>query len=226
MRESDRDSGDPSRDARYWAWLVETADAEPLGIAVWDRVTDTVVATRDVDEFGGRDIDWVSMAPSGDWVVLGAVEHADIAVGANGGDVYVSVDFAAREGWLFMVDIATLERTNLISTYTLRPEPVAYTSLHVSGKAFERPGWVVVSTFRARSVRTEWFQDKVMLIELASSPSVRRLADHHSRFAGYWTEPHATPDRSLTRVLFNSNWYSGDAEDVDAWILDVPSGGS
>jgi len=240
---STRSEGAPSRDTRHWAWLVESADQQPLGLVVWDRERDAIVATRDIDAQIGNDIDWVSMSPSGQFVVVAgqtrtlafdrelrlhgtlheSVEHADLALDARGRDVYVSVDFASSRGWLFMVDIATLTRTNLVSTYNRRRRPIAYTSLHVSGKAYERPGWALVSTYRTRSERIEWFQDKVMLVELVASPRIVRLADHRSAHAGYWTEPHAGSNRDLSRVLFNSNWGSGSTDDVDTWHIDVPT---
>ncbi len=242
---STRSEGNPSRDFRYWAWLVQNNAAQSLGIVVWDAMNDDIIATRDIPALASGEvdaIDWVSMTPSGQWVVLAgrglttaftralddfrvlhnATEHSDFAVDVRGADVYVSIDFNARNGWLFMTDIETGVRTNLISMYNLSPPSVSYTSLHISGLAYERPGWALVSTYRARSVRTEWFQDKVMMVELAAFPRIRRLADHYSSYAGYWTEPHASSNRSMTQVLFNTNWNSGSADDVDTWLLDVP----
>ena len=241
---STRSDGYPSRNMRYWTFLVETAQQIPLGIIVWDSVSDTVIAQRDAgtgpNEIGW-DIDWVSMSPSGDYVVVAAdgktiawtrnlqfhglvhdgVEHADIAIGADGRDVYVSVDFNSFEGELFMRHLDTLVRTNLYSTFVDAEGTTRFTSLHVSGKSYRRPGWVVVSNYRTRSPRHEWFHRTVLLVELADNPLVQRLATHHSRFAGYWSEPHASPNLDLTRVIFNSNWTSGSDTDIDAWLIDI-----
>ena len=48
------------------------------------------------------------------------------------------------------------------------------------------------------------------------------LAHHQSRANGYWTEPHAGVNRGFTRVLFTSNWGSTSAQDVDAYMVQLP----
>ncbi len=241
---STRSEGHPSRDFRYWAFIVETAQREPLGVVVWDHLQDQILATRDAGSQSdqiGVDIDWVSMSPSGDYVVVSAdeqtlawtrdlqlhgvlhdnTEHSDIAIGADGRDVYVSIDFDSVFGEVFMRHLDTLERTDLYSSFVYTEETTRYSSLHISGKAFERPGWVIVSNYRTRSPVYEWFHNTILLVELAANPRIERLATHHSQYAGYWTEPHASPNADLTHVIFNSNWYSGNPTDVNAWQIDI-----
>lgn len=82
--------------------------------------------------------------------------------------------------------------------------PRSATALHVSGKAFARPGWV-------------------MAVQLKASPTVYTLAHHRTASNGYWTEPVASVNRDFTRVVFNSNWSSGSDTDVDAYVVEIPA---
>ena len=64
-------------------------------------------------------------------------------IDANGDDAYVSVDYQSDEGDVFMVNLRTGVRTALFPTYVAGTA----TALHVSGKAFNKPGWVLVCTY-------------------------------------------------------------------------------
>lgn len=145
-------------------------------------------------------------------------EHSDIALDANGDDVYVSLDFQSNDGDVFMVNLRTGERTVLFQTYP----GGSHTSVHFSGKGYRKPGWVVVSTYGGGGP-TQWFHRKVFAMQLKANPIVYNLAHHHSRLNGYWTEPHASVNRDFTKVLFNSNWDSGSDLDVDAYLIDLPA---
>ena len=225
--------GSPSRDGRYWALQVETEKFDILGFAVFDLVEDKVVGTMPMTSRP----DHVSMSPSGRWFVSSGDdtiawsrdfkeqrklrkggEHSDLAIGKNGHDYYVSIDYQ-KDGDLFMLDIDTGERTDLFRTYL---EHTA-TAVHFSGKAFDKPGWVLVSTYDGYGGPTQWFWDKVFAGELAPNPRVYQLAAHHSAVAGqYFAEPHASANRDFTRVIFNSNWGTKASTDVDAYMILLP----
>jgi hypothetical protein len=179
----------------------------------------------------------VSMSPSGRWLVVSGetgtvawsrdfrtrqpmqphTEHSDLAIGANGHDLYVSIDYD-HGGYFMMVDIDTGRRTDLIRTYVSG----AATAVHFSGKAYDRPGWVLVSTYDGKGP-AQWYTDKVFAMELAPNPRVYQLAAHHSVVKGtYFAEPQAAVNRDFTRVLFNSNWGSPGSDDVDAYMIRLP----
>ena len=61
-----------------------------------------------------------------------------------------------------------------------------------------------------------------MAVELKANPRIVNLAHHHSNYAEYWTEPQASSNRDLTRILFNSNWGSTSKLDVDAYMVMIP----
>jgi hypothetical protein len=233
-----KSEGSPSKDGRYWCFMVDDAQFEGVGVFTWDRDTDTILGTMGVD---GERPDHVSMSPSGNSCVVsgdgprGTVaytpdfktnrkllqksEHSDIAIDANGDDVYVSVDYQSDDGDLFMVNLRTGERTALLPTYI----DGSATALHVSGKSFDHPGWVLVSTYGDYS-GTQWLHKKIFAVQLKASPKVYNLAFTRAVENGYWTEPHATVNRDFTKVLFNSNWGVDSDTDVDAYMIELPAG--
>ena len=236
-----RSEGSPAADARYWAFQVEDAQWRGLGMFTFDLQAGRLVASYDFAAHGRGRPDHLSMSPSGQYVVVswndGPVtftrdltqpralqkkgEHSDIALDAAGDDVYVAVDYEARGGPLFMINLRTGVRTNLFDTYVKGTA----TALHVSGKAYGRPGWVLVSTYADYGREgQQWLHRKVFAVELAARPRVVSLAHHHSTYAKYWTEPHATVNRDFSRVMFNSNWGTQSETDVDAYMIVLPRG--
>ena len=236
-----KSEGSPSADGRYWGFQVETSDFEPLGLMVWDRQTDEILGTWDFAEHGVGRPDHVSMSPSGEYIVpswdgnaYGTTafsrdftqqvklhhksEHSDLALLPNGHDAYVSVDYQSNAGDVFMVEIQTGQKTVLFPTYL----DGTATALHVSGKAFNRPGWVLMSTYSAQPA-THWLHKKLFAVELKADPTIVNLAHTHVVSNGYWSEPHASVNRDFTRVIFNSNWDTGSDLDVDAYIVVLPN---
>ncbi|WP_239469807.1 hypothetical protein [Archangium violaceum] len=234
-----KSEGSPSADGRYWCFMVDTSDWSSVGVFTWDRDTDTILGSYDTH---GERPDHVSMSPSGNSCVvssdgaLGTVafsrdfskktqllsksEHSDLALDTNGDDIYVAVDYQSNAGDVFMVNVRTGVRTALFSTYV----GGTATALHVSGKAFARPGWVVVSTYADYGGAQQWLHRKVMAVQLKANPTIYTLAHHRTASNGYWTEPMASVNRDFTRVAFSSNWGSGSATDVDAYVVEIPAG--
>ena len=126
----------------------------------------------------------------------------------------------AVSGDLVMVDVDTGVRTSLLPTYI----DGTATAYHVSGKAFNKPGWIVLSTYANYGGPEKWLHQRVMAVELKANPTIINLAHHHSQYNAYWTEPHASVNRDLTKVLFNSNWGTTSDLDVDAYLIRLPDG--
>lgn len=245
-----RSEGSPSADLRHWAFQVDSGDWQGLGLFTYDLEKDAIVATYDLAANGRPRPDHLSMSPTGQFVVVswddgpqvftrgfadprrlaGKGEHSDIALDANGDDVFVSVDYEASGGPAYMTHLRSGRRTKLFDTYVAGTA----TAMHFSGKAYRRPGWVVVSThgdyFGGGRIRRllgggghQWLHRKVFAVELAKDPRIVSLAFHHGAPAGYFSAPHASANRDLTRVLFNSNWGAASAKDVDAYLVVLPS---
>jgi hypothetical protein len=247
-----KSEGSPSRDNRYWGLMAETDGFDIRGYVVYDLQNDVIVGTMSTSIMP----DHVSMTPSGRWFESSGdtdgtwawsldftqkkklhhkSEHSDIAVGVNGDDLYVSIDFQSDNGDVFFVDIdncpavpadadpaSTPEcpRTVLFSTYINGAE----TSMHISGKAFDKPGWVVLSTYSTAAERDgswPWFTNKEMAVELNATPRVFGLGYHHGTDLGYWTENQGAVNRDMTRVMFNSNWSENSDTDVEDYMIQL-----
>ncbi|MCK6425869.1 MAG: hypothetical protein L6Q75_12330 [Burkholderiaceae bacterium] len=229
-----RSEGSPSADGRYWCLMVDNSSWGSLGVITWDRDTDTILGYLDT---AGDRPDHVSMSPSGNYCVvsgdsargtvafsrdfssqrklLAKSEHSDIALDANGDDLYVSVDYSTNAGDVFMTNLRTGVRTVLFPSYVNGTA----TAFHFSGKAYKKPGWVVVSSYADYGTAgRQWLHRKVMAVQLAANPVIYNLAHHRSAVGQYWGEPHASVSNDFSRVIFNSDW-GGAATDIDAYMI-------
>jgi len=249
--------GSPSLDGRYWGLMAEDENWNPIAFAVYDQSTDTVIAQRDVRGVPGvESVDNVYISPLGTYFIadfsdhyceygqlgtdalpcgymvydrnirngqglLRISGHMDLALDAQGREVAVYQDIDTDH--ISMLDLATGMVTPLWQI------DFSYTSigLHISGRAYNRPGWVVVSTHDGDTASHTWMDDSVFLVELVSNGRVVRLAHTHSlvdenQEHDYWAEPHATTNHDLTRVLFTTNWERSGTEQVEMYQIFIP----
>lgn len=264
-----KSEGAPSRDGRYWCWIVETAAYEVRGVIVYDRVEDKIIAHMDATVKP----DHTSMTPSGKYAIVSWAynqplgtraytrnltdkhpaatgnepyiklhvesEHSDIAITKDGREVYVAADYTGNNGQLFMCDVETGARTNLLYMY----DQGTATAYHISAKCFNTPGYVVVSTYAehlgtdgdSNNLRNQslmqWYHRKVFVMSLEASPTYKILcwADSDRRKEwpnndGYWAEPQATVNNNLTRIMFNSSMNSMSVNDIETFMVALPEG--
>ncbi len=233
---ADRAEGTPSADGTRYAWIVFDDSERQIGIVSYDLKSNTVLGTVPMRD--GLTVDWVSTSVTGDYVAAGyddgthvydadltnlrkltlTGEHSDLALDADGGDAYVYIDFSAGPdgGWLVSIDLDTLQRTRIFDIYE-----GGNTSVHISGKGYDRPGWVVVSTYNCK-VPGAWTCEKVMAVEMAEGGRILNLAHTYNCGEDYWTETHAVVNRSFSRVYFNSDGGSCGI-DAEVYLLKVPS---
>lgn len=247
-----KSEGSPSKDARYWGLQVETEDFKSIGAITYDLLTNSIVGLFDFKSDGsgiGRP-DHISMSPSGRYVVpswysqgcdhtnsgttskpCGLMvytrdfssghsvairgEHSDIAIGPSGNDVVVMPNYV--NGYVEMYDLDDRTTTRLWRIY----RNSSATAMHISGKSYNRPGWVLISTY-ATNGNPQWWTNRIMAVQLKNDPKVYLLANTYNKDGGYWTEPHAVVNRDFSRVIFNSNWGSGD-NDIDVYMINVDS---
>lgn len=246
--------GSPSIDGRYWAFQVETEDGEPLGLITLDLKERIVLGTHDISEIGRPDhismsplgnyavASWTEeaapcplfrkrgslrqpcgvMAFSRDFEeavpLANKSPHSDMALDADGREVIVIANYDS--GNVEMIDLASGKVTPLWRIYI----DGASTAMHISGKAYRRPGWVLISTYWANDPKQArpWYRDKLMAVELREDPRIINIATIVSRARSYFSEPHATVNRDFTRVVFNANWMSGSDDDVDVYMALLP----
>ncbi len=250
--------GSPSVDGRYWGFMAEDQDWNPVAFLVYDQQTDAVIAKRDVRGVPGvENVDNAYISPLGNYFIADFADyycesgqlgtdavpcgymvydrniqngrgllrisgHMDLALDAQGREVVVYQDIDTDN--ISMLDLATGAVT------PLWPIDFSYTSigLHISGRAFDRPGWAVVSTHDGDVASHTWIDDSVFLVELKPNGRVVRLAHTHSlvdenQEHDYWAEPHASANRDLTRVLFTTNWERSGTEQVETYLIFVPT---
>lgn len=231
----DRAEGSASKDGNRYAWIVYDDNENVLGIVSCDISTTTVLGHLSVANFPSAGfLDSVSMSPSGKYVVTSQYEgtyvfdadmtnrkfiyanseHSDIGIGANGNDVYVWIDFDT--GWLTSVDLTNPGgRTLIFDIYDQ-----ANTSIHISGKGYNKPGWIIASTYSCK-VTFAWSCFKVFAVELKQNGRILNLAHTYNCGEEYWTETHAAVNRDFTRVYYNSDGQSCGI-DAEVYIVDVP----
>lgn len=254
-----RSEGSPSANGRYWGFLVYDADWNMLGHIVWDLQQNRLVGSRRTS----APADNGSISALGRWFVVSGSNgvwawsadfrrkkkidayggvHSDLAIGPNGHDYFVSVDYESNNGDVYFVDLdrcpsvsasassaPECPRTVLFSMYPTG----AWATFHFSGKAFKKPGWVLISSYDTQSNRgaVPWFNNKIFAVQLKASPKIHPLAYTHrvpvtsgdtTGAGNYWSEPHATVNRAFTRIAFNSNWGNSRGVDIDVYMIKLP----
>ena len=256
-----RSEGAPSANGRYWGFLVYDNSWNMLGYIVWDLQQNKLVGSRQAS--GG--VDNGSVSASGRWFVVSADNgvwawsadfskkilidtmggvHSDLGLLPNGNDFFASADYQSDGGDVYFVNLdmcptvpasatsaSRCPRTVLFSMYSTG----AWATLHFSAKAFDKPGWLLLSTYDSQSNRgsVPWFDNKVMAIEVKASPKIyplaftRRVASASEQGQtgadAYWTEPHGTVNRDFTRISFNSNWGNSAGADIDVYTIQLPA---
>lgn len=250
--------GTTSADGRYIALIAARYDEARqtksiYGVVVLDIVDKRVVGTLDAKNFPvpGAFPDHVSTSPSGRHVVVSwpsgaggtraytrnlkdsfelstTSEHSDLAYGPRKQDYYVFADYSNEQ--LAAVDLDSHERVPLRGLYPARGESYA---LHVSGQAFDKPGWAVISTYGeykdhnprvpATEERAEY--RKIWLVELKPNGRVLNVAHIRSNPSNangedYFLEPQASASRDLSRIIFASNFGGGP---IESYVVGLPS---
>lgn len=249
--------GTLSADGRYLA-LMATAYNEQTqkniiyGILTFDLQDKAIVGTLDAAKFPEPHAfpDHISTSASGkyavpswqrqdggtwaysrdfsqSWQLTPGSEHSDLAFGPKLEDYLVYADY--DRGAIVAVNVETRE---VIDLHTLYPASGEAYAVHISGQSFDRPGWVVISTYAdnanygkaspAPTLRPEY--RKVWLQEL--TPGGRALNVAHVRAnwnnvegKAYFLEPQASASRDLTRIIFASN-YGGGA--IESYVVTLP----
>lgn len=224
--------GDASRNRRYWCFMVTDEMFSLQAVCVYDMIADTVVGTR--TSFPDS-VNFTTMDASGSHALIGydslpyqacsldfssivdfiqgAAGHGDAALSADGRDVMVYQNVA--NDTIAMTDLETGVETRLIEIpFGLNTD----IGLHVSGNCYEKPGWVLVSTYGAKNYRPgesqTWMDHLLFMLELKESPRIIKLAGTCAYTAlypdavekNYFAEAFAAVNTAGTRIVFGSNW--------------------
>ena len=228
-----KSEGSPSKDGQFWGLMVETSSFQPLGFVVLDVVNKRVVWSKS----NSLRPDHVSMSPSGKWFVVsgddsrGTIayavdgsgrtvqlhhksEHSDLGLLPNGHDFYISVDYQTNDGDVFVIDLETNTKKVVDKAYHNAWAPNTY-SMHFSAKAFDAPGWAVEGRYGAAAGAAN-----IVLINITTGQTVA-LGANYPVWSDYFDEPHACPNRKLTKLAVNGNF--GVSKDIDVYEIQVPA---
>lgn len=230
-----------SQDGNRLAWIVEDGAGKaetPVGYVAFDLSNNgTVLGTLDYD---GRNHDHLSISPSGEFVVISATskttshpvdfsseqillnetQHSDLCITAHGNDCYVAVSFDDSDdpnyGWIFVTDLLNGDVTPLVNIFG-----TGNTSLHLSGRTLDRPGWALMSSYNCSGEQETAICNRLSLIELTASPRIIDLTGTHSSGEQYCAEPHGTISRDGTRTYFNSD--RDNSGSINVYRLEIPA---
>jgi hypothetical protein len=155
--------------------------------------------------------------------LLRTIGHYDAALDAQGREVIIYQDIDTDH-----ISILDLESGQVIPLW---PIDFSHTpiGLHFSGLGYGQPGWALVSTYSGGYPDAfTWMDDQVFAVELKAGGRVVRLAHTHSLVDqemdhDYWAEPHASVNYDFTRILFTSNWGHSGTEEVEMYLIELPS---
>ncbi len=205
-----RGEGNLSADGNLYAFAGQFYDSTVhfRDLVLYDIARDSVLGTLPLPETLA-DFDWVSISPSGDFVVVDyatsdtglyqGVEvydrafrrlwqkplgsgHSDLGIDTDGQDVLVMGVYNADSNRTY---IRKYRLSDAAETVLLDHEWSVYN--HISLRNTRLRGFCLVSTYdgegRLEDDSTGWlpFEDEIFLLALDGSGSVRRLAHHRSR---------------------------------------------
>jgi len=239
-----RSEGSPSSDRRYWVFNVDDVDFKGLGMFTYDLDEDKVLSQYDYKANHKSRPDNVTMSPSGKYIVASwakegtfyfdkafkvkrkiymGTQHSDISIDKQGNDTliwshYSNVYPKQYTGWVVAYNFTENKYYKLFRIYV----DGRTTSMHFSGKNHDKPGWVLVSTYNNNKDDNYWYNNKVFAVELSEGPKIVNLSSTYNKHDSYWSEVHAAVNNDFTKILFNSNWFNSDSDNIDAHIINLP----
>lgn len=233
--------GNMDNAGQYYAMIGDLADVEDddRELFVYDVINDSIVGPVPISV--SESSDWVSVSPSGTFVVSmgnnyttvfdasnlnrlyslpnGTYGHADLCYLTDGREamVFDGADYPMDPSHR-TINAAVLESGELIRVGT-----ISWTQTpHISCRNTELPGWALVSSFDRNDGDPTYntLLDEIYWLKLDGSEDVRRVAHHQSDgFRNYFGEAHAVPNRDGSKIIFSSNWYERDQE--LAYLIDL-----
>jgi len=243
-----KSEGSPTADGRYWCLMAEDDGFHNVYGFVKLDIVNRVVAWS-MPNPNGTDIpDNVSCTPSGRWFVDAGttsrptiayatdgsgrshelshkVEHGELGILRSGHDFYFGPDFSSGspgEGWLFVVDVDTGVRSNLLRIYENpllgnSPGNCPNCGIHPSARARGKPGWAIASFYGAAP-------SNILLFNVEDGRVFGLGADYANvPPSTYWPEPHCTVDSGLRFMLCSDNLHNLSTPlDVDVYRTELP----
>ena len=234
--------GNLSLDGRRLAvYATRKRDGKDVAFAV-DISTRTRYSDIVIRDVGFSSIDWISISPLGNLVVVngglsgggagdntkifdlqgsqvgptwserGQPSHYDLAQDIGGRQVAVGVSSGPPYEGMVIM-------RDLLTGYRTALNVGGYPS-HTSARNIGLPGWAVVS--HAGFFPGTWppYSGEIFAVKLDGSLSIVRLGNIHNTGQDYDAETHAVPSPDGLRVMFASNWDSTTSRPVQTYVID------
>ncbi len=146
----------------------------------------------------------------------GVPSHFDVQVDQDGDEVVVGVakTSVTRNG--VSTSTGMIVKRKLANGEMSVISNKKYAS-HTSGRGFKEPGWVFV-TYQDRSGNYTPYVNEVVKVKLDGS-EIRRVASLHAIKFNYYSESHAVPSPSGSRVMWASDWETNNYP-VQSYVAD------
>lgn len=217
---------DSQTDTILWSQLCSNRpdhlSISPLGTHVvisWNGTAATLAADDAASWNTAIGVRSVKIA-DGTWQTLSVKgEHSDMVLDADGNQWFAWVSFHGDPGngsWDGRgisdgnIALCRVDDRNTSFYYSNIDafQGSTGTGFHLSGAAFDRRGWLVITKYPG--VGSGPYDGQVIVAEVkASSPRIYRVGLHRSNVSDYNAEPHGTPNRDLTRILCKTDWSGG-----------------
>jgi hypothetical protein len=190
---------------------------------------------------GVRSLDWVSISPSGDMIVI----NADMQGGARGDETKIftlngqqvgstwaeygtpshydlTYDMAGNQVAVGVAKTRPHDGKIIMRRLTdgaITPLTVGGYASHTSARNLDLPGWAFV-THAGANPKWPPYRNEAFAVKLDGSMTIRRLAQLHDKVTDYESEGFVVPSPDGTRVVFSSNWGSNSGRPVQTYVVD------
>ncbi len=202
--------GNISADDKYVV-ITDESGGIPVRASLYDIELDSVISQKTLS----GDIDWVSVPPSGDYIIVAnrgvhKIEVYDrnfnflrnIGVGSEHGDF--GVDSEGHEVWVQVIPLSMSRLSDGKFTRLLEPNIGG----HISGRGFRNPGWALVSTdINHGGITNYYYATQLFEVKLDGSGTIRHFG--YARSSCIYNYPMGTVSPDGKKVLFNSDWKFG-----------------
>ncbi len=177
-----------------------------------------IVASTDIS--GNNDILMIIDANSRAITLIetdrGIPSHFDVQIDQDGDEIVAGVakTEVTRNG--VFVESGTIIKRKLLTGEMSVISDKRYAS-HTSGRSINESGWVYV-TYHNRNPSYPPYVGEVVKVKLDGT-EIRRVASLHAIKFDYYSEPHAVPSPSGSRVMWASDWENNDYP-VQAYVAD------
>lgn len=208
--------GNISADDKYVV-VTHESGGSAVKASLYDIELDSVISEM---EFSGNGADWVTITPSGEYIVASnnvtdRIEVYDLQfnflrnVGSSTQHGDFGVDSEGNEVWVQVIPVSMHRLSDGKSTRLL----IENTGGHISGRGFNNPGWALVDfgiyTGGSGSIGYTGLTE-LAEIKLDGSGIVRHFGHARSSFGSHMGT--VSPDGK--KIIFNSDWNIFDSGDI------------